>query len=343
MTLEDGTLQALGEFSLIDRIVERLGEAAARDILVPPGDDAAVWAGAAATVATIDALVEGTHWRRDTMAPADVGWRAVTANVSDLAAMGAEPGYLLVASVLAPSMTLEQLDAFVDGLAAAALHHGVRVAGGDVVRGAETAFTIAAYGTAEVDGDGAAIVMRRGAARPGDAVAVSGMPGSSAAGLRLIEEGREGEPGAKLLIEQAHRRPVARVDLGRAALAAGVRCAIDVSDGLLQDAGHIAERSRAGLEIELEALPVSPFAVELFGLEATRDLALGGGEDFELVLVGEQATLRALGEQHPLTLIGRVTEDHAGEAWALDASGARYTPPSAGWDQLAVNDRRAER
>ncbi len=335
MALEDGNLGEIGEFSLIDRIVERLGEAAARDILVPPGDDAAVWSGGAATVATIDALVEGTHWRWDTMAPGDVGWRAVAANVSDLAAMGAEPEYLLVAVVLGRSLTLEQFDGFIDGLAAAALHHGVRVAGGDIVRGGETAFTIAAYGTAAVDGDGAALVMRRGGARAGDAVAVSGMPGSSAAGLRLIEQGRESEPGAKLLIERAHRRPVARVDLGRAALAAGVRCAIDVSDGLLQDAGHIAERSGVGVEIELEALPVSPFAVELHGLEATRDLALGGGEDFELVLAGEQATLRALGEAHPLTLIGRVTNEHAGEAWVIDASGGRYTPPSAGWDQLA--------
>jgi thiamine-monophosphate kinase len=177
--------------------------------------------------------------------------------------------------------------------------------------------------------------MRRDAARPGEAVAVSGIPGGSAAGLRLIEEGREGEPGAPLLIERAHRRPVARVALGRAALAAGVRCAIDVSDGLLQDAGHVAERSGAGVEIELEALPVSPFAVELFGLETARDLALGGGEDYELVLAGDEATLSALAEEHPLTLIGRVTEDHAGEAWAVDASGARYMPPSAGWDQLA--------
>src|SRR5947208_13430087 len=93
----DNRIEALGEFSLIDRILARLGDAAARDILVPPGDDAAAWlTGPGAAVATIDALVEGTHWRADTMTLYDVGWRAVASNVSDLAAMGAQPGYLLV-------------------------------------------------------------------------------------------------------------------------------------------------------------------------------------------------------------------------------------------------------
>src|SRR3990170_4998314 len=108
----------LGEFALIDRIVARLGDAAANDIIVPPGDDAAVWdARDSLAVVTIDALVEGTHFRADTMSMADLGWRAVAANVSDLAAMGAEPQYLLIATMLAPELPLAAIDALVDGIA----------------------------------------------------------------------------------------------------------------------------------------------------------------------------------------------------------------------------------
>ncbi len=119
----------LGEFALIDRIIARLGDAAARDLVVPPGDDAAAWrTGPELAVATIDALVEGTHWRTDTMAYGDVGWRAVTANVSDLAAMGAEPQYLLIAMTLGPAFTVDDLDALVEGLAESCRLHGVRVA-----------------------------------------------------------------------------------------------------------------------------------------------------------------------------------------------------------------------
>ena len=114
------SLSDLGEFGLIERIIERLGDAAARDILAPPGDDAAAWTHeGAATVATVDSLAEGTHWRRDTMALADVGWRCAATSLSDLAAMGAEPGPLLIAAQLGPDVTLADLDAFVDGLAAA--------------------------------------------------------------------------------------------------------------------------------------------------------------------------------------------------------------------------------
>ncbi|MDA1241202.1 MAG: AIR synthase related protein, partial [Chloroflexi bacterium] len=136
------TLDDLGEFGLIDRIVSRLGAAAARDIAVPPGDDAAVWLPSpGATVATIDLLTEGTHWRADTMSAADAAWRAVAANVSDLAAMGATPEYLLVGLSLAPHATLDDVDGFADGFAASCLAHGVRIAGGDIVQGAVTSIS----------------------------------------------------------------------------------------------------------------------------------------------------------------------------------------------------------
>ena len=323
-----------GEFALIDRIIERLGDAAATDILVPPGDDAAVWtAPGEAVVATIDALVEGTHWRRDTMSPADVGWRAIAASVSDIAAMGATPDHALVATVLATSFTLDDVDALIDGMAEACRRHGVRIAGGDITRGNETAVVVTLLGGAALQRGGAR-VLRRDAARAGDAVAVSGTPGAAAAGLALIEAGREAEPSAAALIA-AHRRPIARVALGRAAVEAGIACAIDISDGLLQDLGHLAGRSGAGIEIDLEALPLHPAAVELLGEQQARDLALGGGEDFELALTGPAQALKRLATPElAVGVIGRVVAEHAGEVVVRDASGRRYDPPSPGWDQL---------
>ncbi len=327
--------EASGEFALIERIVARLGDAAARDILVPPGDDAAAWTVASGTaVATTDALVEGSHWRSDTMSWSDVGWRAIATSVSDVAAMGATPTYALVAMVLGPSCGAAELDAFVDGMAEACRCHDVRVAGGDIVSGRETVVTVTVFGSADAAGERDVALLRRDAARAGDVIAVSGYPGASAAGLAMIEAGRGGEAGFEPLL-RAHRRPVARVALGRAAVQADVRCAIDVSDGLLQDAGHIAERSGAGIEIDLESLPLHPAAVEALGATAARDLALGGGDDYELALAGPADALAALATPAlPVTVVGRVVAAHAGEAWAITAGGERYIPPAAGWDHL---------
>ena len=323
-----------GEFELIDRIVARLGDAAATEIVVPPGDDAAVWeAPVGATVATTDALVEGTHWRHDTMSMADAGWRVIASNVSDIAAMGAMPEHALIAAVLPTAFAAEELDAFIDGVAEACLRHDVRVAGGDIVRGRELAFVVTMLGRAPA-AEGQARVLRRDGARIGDALAVSGTPGAASAGLELIEAGRAQEPLVAPLLT-AHRRPVARVELGRDALAAGVGCAIDVSDGLLQDLGHIAERSQVGVEIELGALPLHPAAVQALGEQRARDLALGGGEDYELVLSGRAETMTGLSTLDlPVTMSGRVVAGHPGEAWAIASDGGRYEPPSAGWDQL---------
>ncbi len=331
-------LDSLGEFTLIARIVERLGDAAAADILVPSGDDAAAWIEVTPgiTVATIDSLTEGTHWRADSMSMADVGWRAVASNVSDLAAMGATPGTLLVATSLGPEITLADLDGFVDGLADSCRAHDVHIAGGDIVRGPATMFSIAAYGRVDLADDAGedTPLLRRSSARVGDTVAVSAHPGASGAGLALIEAGRTSESDAAPLLE-AHRRPRARTALGRAAVEAGVRCAIDVSDGVLQDLDHIAEQSGVGIEVDCDALPLHPAARALLGDASALDLALGGGEDFELLLTGDEATLRSLSSSEvPVTVIGRVVIEHPGETVARDAQGAVYEAPQRGWDQL---------
>ena len=329
------TLDSIGEFGLIDRIVARLGDAAARDIVVPPGDDAAAWAiDAGLAVATVDTLAEGTHWRRDTMSFADVGWRAVATSVSDLAAMGAAPGYVLIAAELGADVELGDVDAFTEGVAEACRRYGVRVAGGNVAGAVATSVSTTAFGTATTREDGTATLLRRDAARPGDLVAVSGTPGAAAAGLALIETGRAAERGATPLVE-AHRRPPARLALGRAAVDAGVRCAIDISDGLLQDLGHVARASGVGIELDAGRLPLHPAATELLGAENAAELALRGGEDYELALTAPAATLGALPPADTaLTTIGRVVTAHPGEVVVLGGDSRPLAQPSGGWDQL---------
>lgn len=332
-------LEELGEFSLIDRIVQRLGIAAAQDILVPPGDDAAAWRveDGCAAVATIDMLTEGNHWRPDTMTLGDAGWRAVAANVSDLAAMGATPDYLLVGISLGPHVTLEEIDDLTEGMLQSCLAHHVRIAGGDIIRGSTTTISIAAYGHSAPLAEVRTPLIRRDRARPGDRVAVSGALGASAAGLALIEASREHEPGAEVLV-RAHRRPHARVQLGHDAVRAGIACGMDVSDGLMQDLGHIARSSGVGIEIAAAAIPVEPAAVQLLGAERALDLALGGGEDFELVLTGPADVLKRLDRTAeggtPVSLVGRVVEDHPGEVIVWTDDGEPYEPTRRGWDQL---------
>lgn len=333
----DAEFAALGEFGVIARIIDRLGDAAARDIVVPPGDDAAAWAvPPGLVIATTDAATEGRHWRRDTMSLTDAGWRAVAACVSDLAAMGAIPDAILVALLAGPDLTLDGIDALTEGMAAACRVHAVRIAGGDVVRAGGTALTVTALGHVPWDDErpGEARLLRRHAARPGDAIAVSGWPGASAAGLTLIEAGQTDEPEAAALVN-AHRRPAARLALGRAAAAAGIRCAIDISDGLAQDLGHVAAASRAGLTVHAEAIPCHPAAISLLGEQRARELALGGGEDYELALAGPADVLRALGTlELPVTVIGEVTGDRDGRVRFLDSAGRPVAVHRAGWDSL---------
>lgn len=321
------------EFSLIERIIDRLGDAAARDILVPPGDDAAVWAPASpGVIATTDVLTEGNHWRPDTMTFEDVGWRAVVTNVSDIAAMGGTPELLLVSAILGASMTLEDVDLFIDGMAAACRTHKVKVAGGDIVRGASTSFAVTALGSSRIDRAGRALVLRRDAAKIGDIVTVTGNPGASAAGLAAINASRHGEPAAEPLLT-AHRRPVAQVDLGVAAVVRGVLCGIDISDGLMQDLGHVARRSNLGIEIDLDRLPLHIHAMAVFGIDGARNFALSGGEDYELALIGRGDIIGSL--RAPLTTIGRVVADHPGQALVMRPDGRVYEPP-AGWDHIRM-------
>lgn len=269
------TISDLGEFGLIETIAAALPRGAAT--IVGIGDDAAVLAAPdARVVATTDLLVEGRHFRRDWSGPAEIGAKAAAQNFADVAAMGAVPVALLVGFAAPGDLAVAWVRDLVTGLADECARAGATVAGGDT-SGADTILLAV---TALGDLRGRDPVTRSGA-RPGDVLAYAGVLGESAAGLALLEAGRTG-PAALLA---AHRRPAPRYAAGPEAAALGATAMIDVSDGLLADAGHLAHASGVQIDIDTALLPSHPglaAAAAALGRPGALEWMLTGGEDHAL-------------------------------------------------------------
>ena len=318
----------LGEFGLIERLAKAAGAERPEALIVGIGDDAAAWrVNDAVVLATTDTLVEGVHFLPGRTPWADLGWKALAVNVSDIAAMGGEPQYALVTLALPPQTPVDSVDALYEGLRECAREYGVTVAGGDVVRAPQMAITVALLGRAEIDGEGRPRLMRRDGARAGYAVAVTGTLGGSAAGLRRL---KEGAPADDPLV-RVHLRPRPPLATARRAAELGVPCAIDVSDGLLQDLGHVCEMSGLGAVVRAAAMPVSDGLREANPDEALA-LACAGGEDYELLLVAPPEMLDALGT---VTVIGEMEESAERRPRLVDEAGNEVRLAVAGgWNHL---------
>jgi thiamine-monophosphate kinase len=294
------------EFELIAALASRLDPA--QDGL-GIGDDAAAWSPTpgALVVATTDMLVEGVHFRLEWTSPRDLGWKSLAVNLSDLAAMGATPGRALISVALLPGQT-RLVEEMYEGLSDLARLTGTRVVGGDTVRtSGPLVVNVALIGEAAPDR-----LLRRDCAAPGEVLVLTGEVGASAAGLALLLEGdrdRLGRPETAPLLT-AHHRPMPRLAAGQAIAAMGLRCAIDVSDGVASEAGHLAVASGVAITLEIDRLPLHPAAVALFGEAEARRLALSGGEDYELLFTVPDGRLAevtaALGGQVRATVVGRV-------------------------------------
>jgi thiamine-monophosphate kinase len=264
----------LGEFELIERYFSALGKKRS-DVLLPVGDDAALLACPPGQdlVAAIDTLVEGVHFPPGSP-PASIGHRVLAVNLSDLAAMGARPAWALLALTLprADERWLAELAAALGSLARA---HDVALVGGDTTAG-PLCLTVQILGLAP-----AGRAMRRSGGAAGDLLFVSGTPGDAAAGL-AVEQGRLAPPGeAAAYLRDRFLFPAPRVALGERLRSHASAC-IDVSDGLIADAGKLAHASGCGVEVACEDVPVSSQLVAAVGEERARELALTGGDDYEL-------------------------------------------------------------
>lgn len=299
-----------GEFDLIRRFLSRQGELDPLCIPVGPGDDAAVVDAAPLAIST-DMSVENVHFRRDWLTPQEIGWRAAVGALSDLAAMAAEPVGMLLSLAVPPADVPGFAEGVVEGVTAAARLLEAPLIGGDVARcDALAVLDLVVLGRARHP-------LRRSGARPGDELWVTGWLGGAAAAVRDLRAGRTPTDAAR----ERLARPWPRLAHARWLGAVGALTAgIDLSDGIAGDARHLAAASGVGIVIDEDALPIDRDA------GADLDLALTGGEDYELCVTARPGILSPLVDMFtaefglPLSRIGEVVEGEEVRLRAADGS-----------------------
>jgi len=311
------------EFDLISRIRARIG--ARGDVVLGIGDDAALLAvpGGMQLVVTADTLNAGVHFP-DATAAADIGWKSLAVNLSDLAAMGAVPAWCTL-SLSLPQAEETWVDEFLDGFLQLAEPHGIALVGGDTTRG-PLSISVTAMGLVE-----AGNALRRDGARIGDDIWVTGTLGDAAMALHGVLEGAEASASSRLRLD----RPSPRVAAGRRLSGLASAC-IDLSDGLLADLAHVCERSGVGAQVDLPALPAS---AELQQLDASArwPLQACGGDDYELCFSAppthRELILQAMDFAGvDATRVGRIVPGQG--VRALDGSGAEWHPAQSGYQHF---------
>jgi thiamine-monophosphate kinase len=332
-------VRELGEFGLIERLAQQVAAGtpvpqekspASTNLTVTIGDDTAAWTvGGVTELLTTDTVVQGVHFTAETSTWKTVGWKCLASNLSDIASMGGTPTFAVVTLGLPEDTLVEDLDDLYTGLLDAATTYGVTIIGGDIVASPVFFMTIAQTGVID------ATPMLRSTARPGDQIAVTGTLGASAAGLAILQ----GEPtqavgDTRLLVEQ-HQCPRPRVSEGQALVEAGVRCAMDVSDGLLSDLTKICSASGHSAHVDASLVPVHAEATSIFP-ETALELALNGGEDYELLFTAAPAVMATLQRklEHGFHVIGTIVEGTPGQVSVFDKDGVAMDVQAAGWDHL---------
>lgn len=331
----------IGEFGVIERLNRMVVDRGAVNdavrsfpLLVDTGDDTAVWqAGEGRELFTTDTVVEGIHFTRHTTPWQDLGWKAIAANISDVASMGGQPTYALITLGLPPETEVADIEEMYRGMLEICDEYGMAIVGGDIVGSPVMFVTTALTGVTQ------SAPLLRSNARPGDAVAVTGYVGSSGGGLRLMLDSADDESEAAGFLRQAHRRPAPAVKQGQMLAEAGITTAMDVSDGLADDLGKLCAASGVAAVIQAPAVPIHPMLRLRFPGDCL-SLALGGGEDYVLLFTGPPGVVEPLiphlGEGS--AVIGSIAEVGAGESpgkvTVVDDAGQPIASAGRGWDHF---------
>lgn len=339
----------IGEFELIDRLAavistenmrctRSVGDYGFRMVRTI-GDDAAAWdAPAGLRVLTTDTMVEGVHFNLSYTDWRDLGWKCLATNISDVAAMGCTPTYAIATLGLRGDLPVSGLETMYQGMMDIASECGGAIVGGDIVKSPVFFITIALEG-ASASASSAQTLLMRNTAMTGDLIAVTGQLGLSAGGLRLLMGDTDGstvqsDVDALAHLKSAHNRPTPRVEAGVALAERGVRCGMDISDGLVDDLSKICRASRVGAKIHAERIPAHPHLKAVFPSDWMK-LALGGGEDYELLLTAPPEVMHQAVRTitTPMSIIGEIVEGTP-SVEVLDSQGMRVDVPSGGWDHF---------
>ena len=274
----------LGEFGLLELLAKIASSAEDKQVaswqqlITGIGDDAAAWQGDTATqLATVDSLIQDVHFSLGITPWEDLGWKALAVNLSDIAAMGGAARYALVSLALPNDTEVDDVTALYQGMIDLARESGVAIVGGDISNAPLVIITITVLGIARNNH-----VLTRTAAMPGEQVAVTGHLGAAAAGLEMLTRQLRFDGEASNSLRNAFLHPYPRIAEGQLLVEQGVRAAIDISDGLIADLAHICHQSQVGARVEIDRVPIHPAAKANFG-DRSRELALSGGEDYELL------------------------------------------------------------
>ncbi len=318
----------LGEFGLIDLLAKMVGGGDER-LLIGIGDDAAAWQGDdSIQLASVDSFIQGVHFTPETTPWPDVGGKALAVNISDIAAMGGIPRYALVSLSLPDNSQVEDVAALYNGMLKLAKQYGVAIIGGDISRAPLVAVTITILGSSPTKQ-----ILTRSSARPGDIVAITGNLGAAAAGMEVLKNKRKLDPEAESRLKNAFLHPTPRIAEGLLLVEQGVKTAIDISDGLVADLNQICKASKVGARIDVERVPIEP-AVKTVFKEKALELALSGGEDYELLFTAGAEVMERVKKaaSGPVTVIGEIT---AGKGVTLvDKEGNPFELKKAGWEHF---------
>ena len=325
-------VQEVGEFGLIDRLNRMIEDAkinkASPDLILGIGDDTAAWkCDSSIQLATVDTMVQGVHFKLDTTTWEELGWKSLAINLSDIAAMGGVPKYALVALALPEDTEVESITELYRGMIEIARQYKVAIVGGNISRSPQVSITITVLGSS-LDNK----MLQRSTAKAGDIIAITGYAGSAAAGLEMLTKKLKFRPKTVNYLRKAFLRPTPRIDEGQLLIKHGITTAIDTSDGLLADLRHICEASHVSAQVITDLIPVNETVKASFG-EKAMEMALGGGEDYELLFTGSARTIARVKEviKCPVTVIGEITAGEPGKIKLLDAGGNPVKARRTGW------------
>jgi thiamine-monophosphate kinase len=320
----------LGEFGLIELFAEIAAKSSGEALLVDIGDDAASWrTEAAIQLATTDALIQDVHFTLSTITWRELGWKALAVNLSDIAAMGGVPKYALVSLGLPGDTEVEHAAQLYEGMVELARRYDVAIAGGNIVAAPLVVLSLAVIGSAPSD------VLTRSAAAPGDQIAVTGHLGTSGAGLAMLKKGLQFDEETTTYLREAHLKPHPRIVEGQILARSGVRATIDLSDGLVSDLAKLCKASRVGAQLRMAKIPIHPLVSAAFEQDCL-NLALSGGEDYELLFTGRVEVMdRVKGlVPCPLSVIGEIVNEEPGRVRLLDEHGQEIGVEGGGWEHF---------